>query len=227
MIRLIKVSRQEFEYRELQELLIRLAVNVRQLAAFRHQKMERRERKELLLRLVVNFAQLAALRHQKIVAIMAEEIQKIERQNRRELLIRLTGNMVRLAALRKQEVKQRAREKPRWFTRFRTASARLSMPGLGYALIEPAAVPVSQSTTERARHDLLTPIITAAQNECNDGFSTAEVWAVLVSMGDQGRPPLIGVTEDGIKWRNGADEVKFLTMKNLRDRLSRDKKRTR
>ena len=198
-----------------------------QLCNAEHQETESRERQELLLRIAVNVRQLAEFRYQKIVVTLMAEHQEMERRERKKLLIRLTSNVIRLAALREQKLKQRAVGKPRRFTRCRAASARLRTPALRHALPVPAAELVPQPTTAIARRDLLTPVITAAQNECNDGSSAAEVWAVLICMGEQRRPPLIGVTEDGIKWRNGIDEVKFFTIKNLRDRLSRDRKKTR
>ena len=47
---------------------------------------------------------------------------------------------------------------------------------------------------------------------------------MLVQMAQDGKRPLIGVTEDGIKWNDAEDNPQFLSLKNLRDRLARSKK---
>ena len=79
----------------------------------------------------------------------------------------------------------------------------------------------------RARRDLLAPVLEAAQKECGDQFDAPAVWASLVRMADAGKRPLLGVCDDGIKWQDSNDETQFLTIKNLRDRLSRSKKKAR
>ena len=79
----------------------------------------------------------------------------------------------------------------------------------------------------RARRDLLAPVIEAAQKECGDQFDAPAVWAPLVRMASAGKHPLLGVSDDGIKWQDSNDKTQFLTIKNLRDRLSRSKKKAR
>lgn len=49
--------------------------------------------------------------------------------------------------------------------------------------------------------------------------------AQLVQMAQDGKRPLVGVTEDGIKWNDAEDNPQFLTLKNLRDRLRQKKKK--
>ncbi len=92
----------------------------------------------------------------------------------------------------------------------------------------PAPVVGSASNSQaRARRDLLTPVIEAAQNECGVQFDVPAVWASMVRMADAGKRPLLGVSDDGIKWQDSNDEPQFLNIKNLRDRLSRSKKKAR
>jgi hypothetical protein len=72
-----------------------------------------------------------------------------------------------------------------------------------------------------ARRNLLTPVIEAAQKECGNPSDAAAVWAVLMQMARTPKLPLLGLTDDGIKWQDPNDEPKFFTIKNLRDRLRR------
>lgn len=99
----------------------------------------------------------------------------------------------------------------------------------------PAAVAVSasgavdQSTNNAPKNkyrDLMTPVIEAAQRECIDHLDTPAVWAVLARMANSDYPPLplLGLSDEGIKWLNANDEPNFFKLKNLRDRLSRKKK---
>lgn len=76
----------------------------------------------------------------------------------------------------------------------------------------------------KSRRDLLAPAISAAQKLCEEPFDPPAVWAALVQMAQDGKRPLIGVTEDGIKWNDAEDNPQFLSLKNLRDRLARSKK---
>lgn len=79
----------------------------------------------------------------------------------------------------------------------------------------------------RTRKDLLTPVISSAQRECAAPFDAPAVWAVLVRMAESRTPPLMGVTDEGIKWRNANDEPRFLSLRNLRERLWRMKRKAR
>lgn len=89
------------------------------------------------------------------------------------------------------------------------------------------ALPVVNSASRvqsKPRRDLLTPVIEAAQRECSDPFDTPSVWAALVQMAHDRRHPLDGMTEDGLKWRDAEDEVRFFSKKNLGERLRRKEK---
>lgn len=94
------------------------------------------------------------------------------------------------------------------------------------------SVPVIAQSFNNAQHKrrrgLLDPVIEAAQRTCIDPFDAPVVWAALVRMAKDGKQPLLGVTDEGIKWQDANDEPKFLTLKNLRERLRRrDKQRCR
>ncbi len=89
----------------------------------------------------------------------------------------------------------------------------------------PAPVVASVSSAQaKGRRDVLTPAIETAQKECPDPFDAPAVWAVLVSMAGAGAAPLLGASDEGIKWLNSNDEPRFLTLKNLRERLNRKRK---
>lgn len=77
--------------------------------------------------------------------------------------------------------------------------------------------------SHRTRSDLLTPLIQAAQQQCSDPLSASEVFSVLRSWAESKPPrrPLRGVSEIGLKWDDPNDDVRELTLKNLRDRLKR------
>lgn len=102
---------------------------------------------------------------------------------------------------------------------------------LADSFIDPApeepqdATPAPVATN--ARRDLLAPVIEAAQKECGDQFDAPAVWASLARMAEAGKRPLLGVSEDGIKWQDANDEPQFFTLKNLRDRLRRSNKKAR
>lgn len=75
------------------------------------------------------------------------------------------------------------------------------------------------------RANLLTPIIKAAQRDCENRFDTAEVWLKLTGMATKKVRPLIGITEEGIQWDDGTqDETKYLTKEALGARLKRQQK---
>ena len=77
----------------------------------------------------------------------------------------------------------------------------------------------------KARRNLLTPVIEAAQKNCVNPLDPPDVWASLVLMAGTGKLPLLGVSDEGIKWQDANDEPQFLTLKNLSDRLRRSKKK--
>lgn len=90
------------------------------------------------------------------------------------------------------------------------------------------SVPVTAESAgdvqHKARRDLLDPVIEAAQKTCADPFDAPEVWAALTKMANDRKLPLLGVTDEGIKWQDAIDEPRFLKLKNLRERLQRRKK---
>lgn len=90
----------------------------------------------------------------------------------------------------------------------------------------PAVViePTRESPAKLKRRDLLAPVIERAQREC-DPFDTQAVYAALKGLAETKVKPLIGgVTEDGIQWEDEKGDPQCLSLKMLRDRLSRQKK---
>jgi YHS domain-containing protein len=73
------------------------------------------------------------------------------------------------------------------------------------------------------RRDLMSPLIEAAQRESSDPFDTPAIWATLCKLAEQKVKPLLGKTEEGIKWADGDDEIQYFSLKMLRDRLGRQK----
>lgn len=82
----------------------------------------------------------------------------------------------------------------------------------------------TEAAYRQKRRNLLSPVIEKAQRQSGNRYDTASVWLELVKMAQAQESPLIGVTEDGIKWADGNDELKYLSVKNLRDRLKRELK---
>jgi len=78
------------------------------------------------------------------------------------------------------------------------------------------------SKSRKKRRDLLTPLIEAAQRDCEDPYDAPAVWTALVNFAEQGKKPFLGVTDDGLKWQDANDATVFFTLKNLRDRLGRE-----
>lgn len=74
------------------------------------------------------------------------------------------------------------------------------------------------------RSNLLTPLIAAAQAQCTDPCDTPSVWSKLREMAVGKVSPLIGATDEGLQWIDEHDQTKYLSIKNLRDRLSRKDK---
>lgn len=95
------------------------------------------------------------------------------------------------------------------------------------AALAPVVAESASKSPPRKRRDLLTPAIEAAQRECGDAFDSPAVWAALVKMAEAQKYRLLGVTEEGIKWTDANDAIKFFTLRNLRDRLRTRKRRAR
>ena len=74
------------------------------------------------------------------------------------------------------------------------------------------------------RRDLLTLPIGVAQAACSDPFATPSVWAKLREMAVARTAPFIGATDEGLQWIDHSDQTQYLSMKNLRDRLIRQRK---
>lgn len=86
----------------------------------------------------------------------------------------------------------------------------------------PPPPPARQNT----RRNLLTPTIETAQRDESDPFDTPAIWAKLQDMAEKKIKPLLGKTDEGIQWLDENDELQYLTLKMLRDRLRRQKKAT-
>lgn len=87
------------------------------------------------------------------------------------------------------------------------------------------AVGVRAYSTKGMRRHVLAPIIDKARDHCRNPNDTAEVWIELCRRAGLLETPLLGVTEDGIKYEDG-DEVKYLNRKALGQRVSRSPRRT-
>ena len=101
-------------------------------------------------------------------------------------------------------------------------------PELTDAAAPPEAVLMPpQAPHKRQRRDLITPAIEKAVSACDGRTDRAEVFSVLRQWATEKppRPPLIGVTEKGIKWVSANDEPKELTVGALGKRLKPPAKR--
>jgi hypothetical protein len=73
----------------------------------------------------------------------------------------------------------------------------------------------------KSRGDLLTPAIRSAQQQAKDPRDASEVFIVLRARAGSSGYPIVGSTDEGLKWIDANDEPLFLTLKKLRDRLRR------
>ena len=122
----------------------------------------------------------------------------------------------------------------------------VDLPPLEYDDTQPLTVPrnvlgvpldeskTATSTTNRARSPaptkskrsgFLTPFIAMAQSACADPYDTPSVWAKLREMAVAKTAPFFGATGEGLQWIDGSDQPQYLSLRNLRDRLTRRKKR--
>lgn len=98
-------------------------------------------------------------------------------------------------------------------------------PETGRPDSKPSAAPaVLKHSTRGRKRDDLSPVIEAAQERCRNRYDAAEVWNQLLTMADERHPPLQGCAEGEIKY-SASGEVKFLTRKQLGDRIRRDRER--
>ncbi len=112
------------------------------------------------------------------------------------------------------------------FPNFHFNKSNLSMPAPSeskqlLALVAPAVDEPVKAPQPKRRRDLLTPLIEAAQRACQGSNDVPTIFATLQSWAKekQPRPPLVGVTENGIQWIDSNDRAHELSVKNLRDRL--------
>ena len=83
------------------------------------------------------------------------------------------------------------------------------------------------------RSNILNPIIDAAKKTAAQPDQPQSVWAELVTLAElkNPQPPLIGYSSDGIQYRGKryekTGEADVLTSKNLRDRMKRERAKTR
>lgn len=82
----------------------------------------------------------------------------------------------------------------------------------------------TETRPKRAKYqDLLASRIEDAQKTCGEPFNAPAVWGELVKMTEKKTTPLHEVTDEGLRWLDGANKVQFFTLKNLRDRLRNQK----
>ena len=82
---------------------------------------------------------------------------------------------------------------------------------------------ITDAPIRRTKRDLLSPLIERAQKECPNPFDTPSVWTKLSEAAKAKKPPFFGVTESGLQWVDSEDQPKDFTIKNLRERLKRQK----
>lgn len=88
----------------------------------------------------------------------------------------------------------------------------------------PSLAGSASSAARKTRRNLLDPAIEDAQKTCGKPYDTQAVWATMTAMAQAKRTPLLGVSDEGIKWLDANDETQFLKLRNLRDRLARIKR---
>lgn len=81
------------------------------------------------------------------------------------------------------------------------------------------------TNSPKKRRDLLDPVIAKAKRECETPDDYLAVWPILQVMANQKVAPLIGVSEEGIKWVDDCDEVHTFKKQSLRERFRRDRQR--
>lgn len=74
-----------------------------------------------------------------------------------------------------------------------------------------------------SKKSLLTPRIEEAKKLCGAPYSAPAVWTELCAMATEKKSPFIGQNDDGLLWENSDLAVHHLSLKNLRDRLDRQK----
>lgn len=90
----------------------------------------------------------------------------------------------------------------------------------------PSESKLSQGIVTQQRRDLLTNLISKAQESVVDKWDANQIFVLLQKWARE-KPqsaPLIGITEEGVQWLNSEDQPCVLSIKNLRDRLRRQRK---
>lgn len=111
-----------------------------------------------------------------------------------------------------------------WFDAVGVADA--VMPDAPVVVVNVAPQKPQAPAKQNKHRDLLVPLIETAQRETSDQFDAPAIWAKLCTMAGKQIRPLLGKDEDGLQWTDGEDELRHLTLKQLRDRLGRQKKAT-
>jgi len=87
------------------------------------------------------------------------------------------------------------------------------------------ALTCEEDKPKKIRRDLITSAIEVAKTECKkndkDPDDTNQVWFIFRGWAESRKQPFIGVTEDGLKWSDADDSIKFLTKKSLDRRMKR------
>jgi len=64
-------------------------------------------------------------------------------------------------------------------------------------------------------------------NGKGDPTDAVAVWLVLTAQAERKVKAFLGATDEGLKWLDSNDTAQFLSLKNLRDRITRKPKKTR
>jgi hypothetical protein len=81
-------------------------------------------------------------------------------------------------------------------------------------------------STKPPRRDTLNPVIEHAQSKCKDPQDTAQVWAQLQELAQEGHVPLLAAVQEGVKYtKNGKDA--YFTRDALDKRLHPEKRAKR
>lgn len=143
---------------------------------------------------------------------------------RREMEAEYTRRMALINAELEAQDAEMSQLQAEWEAAYQTWLTAMVVCLLGPKL--QAATEAPAPASDKARRDLLAPAIEAAQKLCENQFDAPAVWAALAQMAQDGKRPLLGLTEDGIKWNDANDNPQFLRLRNLRDRLRRSKNKS-
>lgn len=136
------------------------------------------------------------------------------------------GDYVRIMVLTPSDIKKLAAERDIECNEPQATAHEPAAAGTGKAeplgtATEPQATGTRNHQARKQRRDLLTPAIEIAQAEAKDATDTAEVFGILRNMAEARKPPFIGVTDSGLKWRDASDEFNELSIDALRKRINR------